>query len=178
LTKRQAEGIAEHFASRELHCVIARPFNHAGPGQSPLFVLPSFARQVAEAEAGLRAPSLAVGNLDAVRDFSDVRDVVRAYRLLALKGERGGLYNIASGQGRSIRSALDGLLAKARIPIAVNVDTARLRSHDAAAIVGDAAKLRARTGWTPQIPFEKTLDDLLEDARAEAARVKAAPHPA
>jgi GDP-4-dehydro-6-deoxy-D-mannose reductase len=165
MSKRHAEELALHYASRGARVVVARPFNHSGPGQAPSFVLPSFARQIAEAEAGAREPRLAVGNLAAVRDFLDVRDVVRAYRLLASKGAAGEIYNIASGEGRSIRSALDALLSNAKIPIGVEVDPARMRAHDALAIVGNAAKLTAATGWKPTIQFTAMVADLLDDAR-------------
>lgn len=170
LTKRQAEELAEFYGAREVPAIVVRPFNHTGPGQNPRFVLPSFARQIAEAEAGEREPRLTTGNLESIRDFLDVRDVVRAYRVLALRGERGEVYNVASGVGRSIRSALEGLLARARVPVSVAVDAARLRGGDAAALVGDASKLRRCTGWEPVIPFDRTLDDLLDDARRAVGR--------
>ncbi len=173
VTKKLAEEVARFMSTRGLCVVVARPFNHTGPGQLPEFVLPSFALQIAEAEIGAREPRIRVGNLSAVRDFLDVRDVVRAYRSLGENGQSGRVYNVCSGAGRTIRSLLDSLLARSKKPLDVEVDPARLRNADAEAIVGDASALREATGWRPEIPWETTLDDLLADARARARPVRA-----
>jgi len=156
----------QYFLSYRLPIVRARPFNHIGPGQGSGFVAADFASQIAAIEAGQRAPVMFVGNLDAERDFTDVRDVVRAYLLLAQHGEPGEAYNVCSGQGYSIQYLLDTLLSYSTVPIEVRQDPARMRPSDVPRRVGDATKLRARTGWTPQIPFEQSLLDTLNDWRA------------
>jgi GDP-4-dehydro-6-deoxy-D-mannose reductase len=145
-----------------LSTIATRSFNHTGPRQKPAFVAPSMARQIALIERGALEPVIRVGNLDARRDFTDVRDVVRAYAALLEHGEAGAIYNVASGVGRSIRSLLDGLIARAHVTVAVETDPARMRPHDVPDVVGDATKLTKATGWTPAIPFDQTLDDLLE----------------
>jgi GDP-4-dehydro-6-deoxy-D-mannose reductase len=150
----------------DLEVVVARAFNHVGPRQSAGFAAPSFARQIARIEKGLAEPVIRVGNLDAQRDLTDVRDTVRAYAGLMAHGESGGVYNVASGVARSIRSVLDALVERARVPVTIETDPARLRPSDMPVLVGNASRLRALTGWTPSIPFEETLDDLLEYWRA------------
>jgi GDP-4-dehydro-6-deoxy-D-mannose reductase len=152
-----------------LHVVVARSFNHTGPRQSPDFAAPAMARQVALVERGLQ-PAVQVGNLDAMRDLTDVRDTVRAYAMLARSGAPGQVYNVASGVARSIRSILDALIARARTKIRVDIDPARLRANDVSILVGDASRLRAATGWAPAITFDQTLDDLLEFWRGVIAR--------
>lgn len=142
--------------------VILRSFNHTGPGQSRPFVCSDFAAQVAAIAAGEREPVIRVGNLAAIRDFSDVRDVVRAYRLAALRGSPYSIYNVASGVGRSIRSVLDDLLAMVDVEIRIEVDPRRMRPSDMPMITGDATALRNATGWQPEIPWEATLRDLLQ----------------
>lgn len=156
----------QYFYSERLPVVRVRPFNHAGPGQSDRFVVSGFARQVAEAEAGKTEPGLLVGNLEAQRDFLDVRDVVRAYRLVADAGEPGEVYNIASGRPRSIASIVERLVAMATIPLEVRQDPARMRPADTPVIYGDATKLIERVGWQPVIPIEQTLADTLAYWRA------------
>jgi GDP-4-dehydro-6-deoxy-D-mannose reductase len=139
-----------------------RSFNHTGPGQAPDFVAPSLARQIALIERGVVEPVIRVGNLEAIRDFTDVRDVIRAYVALMQRGQAGAVYNVGSGVGRSIRSVLDALLARARVEVRVETDPARLRPSDVPALVADAARLRLTTGWQPVISFERMLDDLME----------------
>jgi GDP-4-dehydro-6-deoxy-D-mannose reductase len=145
-----------------LDVIVARSFNHTGPRQTPAFAAPSIARQIALIERGTLAPVLRVGNLETARDLSDVRDVVRAYSALMTMGSPGTVYNVASGVGRTIRSVLDGLLARSRVPIQIEIDASRLRSNDAFALVGNASRLRQTTGWEPAISFDRMLDDLLE----------------
>ena len=157
----------QYFRSYELPVVRVRPFNHVGPGQSERFVLSAFASQVARIEAGRQAPVLRVGNLSPARDFTDVRDVVRAYHLLLLDGEPGEVYNISSGQARTIRSLVDQLLALAEVEIVVETDPERYRPADVPVIYGSADKLQAATGWQPEIPFEQTVTDVLEEWRAK-----------
>jgi GDP-4-dehydro-6-deoxy-D-mannose reductase len=144
--------------------VIARPFNHAGPRQSDIYALSSFARQVAEIELG-RRQEIAVGNLDVVRDFTDVRDIARAYRLLAEKGDRGEVYNIGTGRRVPLAAMLDALRALARVPVPVRVDPARVRPVDQPLLLADATRLRAATGWEPVISMETMLADMLADWR-------------
>ena len=150
------------FADDGLDIVIARPFNHTGPRQTPAFVAPSMARQIAMIEHGLMEPVLRVGNLETRRDFTDVRDVVRAYAALMQLGKAGEIYNVGSGAGRSIRSLLNSLLAHSRVDVRVETDPALLRPTETAALVADTSRLRARTGWQPEIGFESMVDGLLE----------------
>jgi GDP-4-dehydro-6-deoxy-D-mannose reductase len=152
-----------------MRVVLTRTFHHTGPGRGEAFAESSFARQIAEIERGLRPAVIEVGNLDAVRDFTDVRDVVRAYRLLLEKGASGQAYNVCSGHGRRIREVLDILLALSTTKVEVRVDAARLRPADVPAQVGDPSRLRQATGWQPEIPLEQSLADLLEDWRGRVA---------
>jgi GDP-4-dehydro-6-deoxy-D-mannose reductase len=154
-----------------MRIVLTRTFHHTGPGRGEAFAESSFARQIAEIERGLRPPRIEVGNLEAVRDFTDVRDVVRAYLLLLEKGEPGQAYNVCSGRGRRIREVLDVLLAGSSAKVEVRVDQNRLRPSDVPAQVGDPSRLRAATGWEPRIPLEQTLVDLLSDWRARVAGI-------
>lgn len=149
-----------------LDVVVARSFNHTGPRQTPAFVAPSMARQIVLIERGQLEPVIKVGNLDAHRDITDVRDVVRAYVALMQSGETGGVYNVASGVARSIRSILDALVSRSKVPVRVEVDQARLRPNDVPVVVGSYARLNAATGWRPEITFERMLDDLLDYWRA------------
>jgi GDP-4-dehydro-6-deoxy-D-mannose reductase len=153
-----------------LDIILVRPFNHTGPRQSPEFVAPGMARQIALAETGRLEPVIRVGNLDARRDFTDVRDMVRAYQALLESGRSGRPYNIGSGVGRSIQSVLDALLSRARVSVRVETDPARLRPVETTALVADPTRLHDATGWRPAIAFEQTLDDLLEYWRDEVRR--------
>jgi GDP-4-dehydro-6-deoxy-D-mannose reductase len=155
------------FQDDGLDIVIVRPFNHTGPRQPASFVAPGMARQIAMIERGLSDPVIRVGNLEPRRDFTDVRDVVRAYSTLMKLGQAGEIYNVGSGIGRSIRSLLDALLSRSEVEIRVETDVARLRPTETAALVAEASRLRARTGWRPEISFESMLDQLLRYWRAE-----------
>lgn len=157
----------QYFLSRQLPVVRVRPFNHIGPRQSNRFVAAAFASQIAAIEAGRQPPVVYVGNLAARRDFTDVRDMVRAYVLALEYGEPGDVYNIGSGRSRSIRELLDFLLSCATCPIRVEIDPARLRPVDIPDVVCDASKFRARTGWTPRLTFEQSLSDLLDYERQQ-----------
>jgi GDP-4-dehydro-6-deoxy-D-mannose reductase len=150
--------------------VIARPFNHAGPRQSDAYVTSSFARQIAAAEAGLRPAVLSVGNLDARRDISDVRDTVRAYTRLGRDGRPRRPYNVCRGEAYRVGDLLEFLLGRARVRMTVEPDPARLRPSDTPLVLGSAARLRADTGWVPRLSIEQTLDDLLEYWRGCIAR--------
>lgn len=156
----------QYFLSSGLPVLRARPFNHLGPGQSRGFVAPDFAMQIAQIEAGQQEPVMQVGSLSAERDFTDVRDVVRAYRLIMERGEPGEVYNIGSGTARTMRSLLEMLLSFTdRHDITYTINTARLRPSTVSRIWGDSSRLRAATGWQPSIPLEQTLHDVLEDCR-------------
>ncbi len=155
----------QHFLAHRTDTVIVRPFNHAGPRQSPRYVLSGLAAQVAEVEAGKKA-RIEVGNLEVVRDFVDVRDVVRGYQLLATRGASGEIYNLGTGRGTKIADALESLRSMARRPIEVRVDPARVRPVDLPFLVADSSKLRAATGWEPKFSIEQTLADMLESGRS------------
>jgi len=143
-----------------LEVVLTRTFPHTGPGRGEAFAESSFARQLAEIAAGRRPPVLRVGNLDAERDFTDVRDVVRAYWELIERGVLGQVYNVCSGRGVTIGGVLERLIRLAGVKVEVSQDAARLRPSDIPAIVGDPGRLQAATGWQPEIPLERTLRDL------------------
>ena len=155
----------QYWKSYRLHVVRTRGFNHTGPRRGEVFVTSNFARQVAEIEKGLREPVVWVGNLDSVRDFTDVRDMVRAYWLALEQGEPGEVYNICSGRGYSMHQVLEILLALAHVKVEVREDPARMRPSDVTLLIGDCSKFRGATGWEPTIPFEVTLKDLLEHWR-------------
>ena len=145
-----------------LAVTIARAFNHFGPRQDPYFVASGFARRIADIEHGRWEPQISVGNLDARRDLTDVRDTVRAYRLILERGLPARPYNVCSGRAIAIRDLLDQLIARARVPVEVRVDPARYRPNDTPLLLGDPRRLRDELGWTAEIPIEQTLDDLLE----------------
>jgi GDP-4-dehydro-6-deoxy-D-mannose reductase len=161
---------AQYHASENLDAVRVRSFHLTGPLSSDLYVVSSFARQIAEIEAGFREPVMKVGNLDVVRDFTDVRDAVRGYWLLLEKGVGGDAYNLGSGRPVSIKGIVDMLLGHARVPIDVQVDPGRLRTTDPPALICDATKLTEATGWKPEITLETTLHDTLEYWRQQIAR--------
>jgi GDP-4-dehydro-6-deoxy-D-mannose reductase len=147
--------------------LIARPFNHAGPRQPSTFVTSSFARQIAEIEAGSRDPVLRVGNLDARRDITDVRDTVRAYETLAASGRPARPYNVCTGIAYRVGDLLERLLGLARRPVKVEPDPARMRPSDNPLVLGDPSRILAETGWRAEIPIERTLADLLDWWRVE-----------
>ena len=147
-----------------------RAFNHIGPGQAAGFVIPSLARQLVAIERSEQEATIRAGNLEASRDFTDVRDVVRAYRLAAQHGLPGEKYNVASGRATRISEMLGMLSDIAGVDAQVVSDRRLARSEDALTIVGDAARLRAATGWQPAIPIRQTLADILDATREAAAR--------
>lgn len=159
-----------YFLSYTLPVVRVRPFNHIGPRQSEGFVAPAFAKQIALIEAGRQAPVIRVGNLSAQRDFTDVRDTVRAYYLVVTKGQPGEVYNIGSGRPRTVQSLLETMLSLSATQIRVEFDPERMRPSDTPVVYCDAEKLRDATGWTPSIPFEQTLRDVLDDWRARISK--------
>jgi GDP-4-dehydro-6-deoxy-D-mannose reductase len=152
----------QYFAQHGLPVVRVRPFNHTGPGHDARFVVPSFAQQLAEMEAGSREPVLRVGNLNVERDFTDARDMVRAYRLALILGVPGEVYNL--GRGRSVRIAemVDELTSMCHVPVETRVDPALLRPSDIPKQEADTRKFTSLTGWQPAIPWHTTLRDTLE----------------
>jgi GDP-4-dehydro-6-deoxy-D-mannose reductase len=156
----------QYYYGYGVHAVRVRPFNHVGPRQSDRFVVPAFARQIAEVEAGLREPVIYVGNLESARDFCDVRDVVRAYRLLLERGTAGEVYNVGSGRAYSIRTLLSLLLDMSRVEIRVEQDPDRLRPSDIPISFAAISRIRAAIDWEPNIPFETSVRDVLDYWRA------------
>lgn len=144
------------------HVVRVRAFPHIGPGQGLGFVTADFASQIAAIERGKQVSIIKVGSLEAKRDFTDVRDIVRAYRLLMESGKLGEVYHVASGKAVSIQEILNQLLSLSKVKIQVEQDPSHLRPHDVAGLVGDTSKLRAATGWEPTIPLKQTLQDILD----------------
>lgn len=155
----------QYFMSYGLKAIRTRGFNHTGPRRGHVFVTSNFCSQVAAIELGLQEPVIRVGNLDAVRDFTDVRDMVRAYWLAVTRGKPGEVYNIATGQGIVIRELLDMIIGMAQVEVRIETDPARLRPSDVEILIGDSSKFRADTGWEPRIPFDQTLRDLLDHWR-------------
>lgn len=155
-----------YFLSEGWPIFWTRSFNHTGPGQADAYVCSSFARQIAEVERGQRAPEIVVGNLEARRDFTDVRDVSRAYAAILDRGTPGRAYNVCRGEAVSIREILDTLIELSTREVEVRVDPERYHAVDAPLVVGDRTRLRDDTGWAPELTITQTLDDLLNDWRA------------
>jgi len=163
VSKLAQEALALRAVAEDgVEVVVARPFNHTGPRQRASFAAPSMARQISRIERGIAEPIIRIGNLDAQRDITDVRDVARAYVALMERGTTSMVYNVASGVARTMRSVLDALVARARVKVTIETDPALIRPNDTPIFFGDAARLRNATGWRPEIPFEQTLDDLLD----------------
>ncbi len=160
----------QYFMSYGIRAIRTRGFNHTGPRRGEVFVTSNFAKQVATIEAGKAPAVIKVGNLDAVRDFTDVRDMVRGYVLATQKGKPGEVYNLASGKAITIRAMLDKLIGLAKVEVKVETDPARLRPSDVEVLIGDYSKFHADTGWEPRIPFDQTLEDLLNYWRERIAR--------
>jgi GDP-4-dehydro-6-deoxy-D-mannose reductase len=154
-------------ADDELDVVVARPFNHIGPRQSAEFAVASFARQIARIESGLAPPTLRVGNLAARRDVTDVRDVVDAYARLMSRGQTGQAYNICSGRAPLMQELLDGLCARSTATVHLETADDRMRPNDVPLVVGNPARIMAEAGWSPTIPLDQTLTEILDYWRAE-----------
>jgi len=152
----------QYYKSYGMWIIRTRGFNHEGPRRGHVFVCSSFAKQLAEIEKGIREPVIMVGNVDARRDFTDVRDMVRAYWLILEHGTPGDVYNLCSGKDYAISTVLDMLKAMAKVPFEIKVDESRLRPSDVPLLLGDNTKFQKVTGWEPHIPFEKTLEDTLQ----------------
>lgn len=161
-TKACGEWLSRFYVSCEgLDIVLARSFPHTGPGQSPDFVCSDWARQIVLIEAGRADPVIKVGNINLERDYTDVRDTVRAYFLLMTKGRSGEVYNVCSGRAVKLQQILEFMLRQVSFPVKIEVDENRLRKLDIERLVGDNRKIKRETGWEPTIPLEKTLQDLL-----------------
>ena len=146
----------------DMNLMMVRAFNHIGPGQSPIFVVSDFCKQVAEIEKGSREPIIYVGNLDAKRDFTDVRDVVRAYVLLIQKGQPGETYNVGSGHAYAIREILNMIISLSWVNIKVEIDINKIRPVDASIIEADITKINHITGWLPKISLKQTIEEILD----------------
>lgn len=151
----------QYYMSYGMKIIRTRAFNHIGPRREAVFACSNFAKQVVEIERGKKEPIIKVGNLQASRDFSDVRDIVRAYALALEKCTPGEVYNICSGKAYSIKEALDIILELSGVKVEIEVDPARFRPSDISIMVGDNTKFCQATGWQPQILFEKSLEDIL-----------------
>ncbi|WP_309711425.1 GDP-mannose 4,6-dehydratase [Armatimonas sp.] len=172
-SKAEMETVIQPLATEKLSITVTRAFNHTGPRQTPVFVAPGFARQLARIEQGLDEPTVRVGNLEAKRDFLDVRDVVRAYRLLLCEQEPTPwrILNVASGEAVSIQSILETLLGMAQTKVEVEVDPARLRPSDMPECVGSSAFLSALTGWRKTHSLTDTLEETLSWWRSTGVHI-------
>jgi GDP-4-dehydro-6-deoxy-D-mannose reductase len=166
VSKLAQELVAAHTIGTAVKVIVARAFNHFGPRQDPTFSTSGFARQIAMIEAGLQPAEISVGNLEARRDLTDVRDTVRAYRAIAERGQPGRAYNVCTGRAVAIGEVLDMILARSRVPVRVHEDPARLRPSDVPILLGDPSRLQRELEWTPEIPLEQTLEDVLDYWRA------------
>ncbi len=161
----------QYTQSYGIPIITTRGFNHTGPRRGDAFVTSSFAKQIAEIEAGWTEPVVYTGDLTSVRDWTDVRDMIRAYWLILEHGEPGEVYNIASGTGHTVGQMLQFLIDNARVAVEVRQDPARMRPSDVRLLLGNCDKMRAVTGWQPEIPFEQTMIDLLDYWRDRLARM-------
>jgi len=152
----------QYFKSYGLRTVRTRGFNHTGPRRGEVFICSNFAKQIAEIEKGKRDSVIHVGNLEARRDFSDVRDIVRGYWLCLEKGEEGEVYNIGSGKTYTMQAVLDMLLSMSKVNVKVQIDSRRIRPSDVPVLLADSSKFRKLTGWKPEIPLRESLQDLLD----------------
>ena len=176
-SKAMAELLAVQYRKVATGGVItARSFNHAGPGQTPDYVLSSIAKQFAEIEAGMREPTLVVGNTHVRRDFTDVRDVVEAYIELLTKGTPGDVYNVCSGRSRSIRELIDELVSISGVKIRIESEQARRRTGEVEVVCGSPEKIRSTIGWMPKMPLWQTLKDLLDYWRGKISDKRDALH--
>ncbi|HZT75074.1 MAG TPA: GDP-mannose 4,6-dehydratase [Vicinamibacterales bacterium] len=162
LTKLATEMLAARLVAEGSDIRVVRPFNHIGARQYPSFVASDFARQIVEIERGRRDPEIVVGNLDARRELTNVRDTVRAYEMVMAHGVPGRPYNVASGEAHSIRELLDRLIAHAHVSVRVRVDPSKFHPNDLPLLVGDPSRIRAELGWAPEISLDDTLDEVLD----------------
>lgn len=167
ISKVAQELFAQYYQKRGFSSVIVRPFNHIGPGQNPGFIVPDLAQQIIEGEKG-KTKEICVGNLDARRDFTDVRDIVNAYRLLIESDVESGIFNVCSGNSISGKELLDMMLARSLARLAIVSDPSKMRPADIQEITGDHTKITSATGWLPQHSLEQTIDDVLADWRSRS----------
>ncbi len=171
VSKVAAEALCYQWSQTEgMDIVMARPFNHIGPGQDKRFAVAGFARQLAQIAVQGAKPVIMTGDLGVTRDFSDVRDVVRAYAALIRRGLRGGVYNVGSGRETSLQQMLDGLIALAGVPVKVEVDQTRMRAGEQRRVIADVTRIRSETGWSAQMPLADTLRDTLDWWKGVVAR--------
>lgn len=167
MSKAAADALSESFARRHgLEVIRTRSFGHTGPGQAPVFAVPSFARQIAAIESGAEEPVLRVGNLEVTRDLTDVRDVVEAYLTLLDRGRPGAAYNVCRGEGVRLSEVVTRMVERARVGIRVELDPTRMRPADLPWLVGDPAAIERDLGWRASTPLDRTLDDVMEDWRS------------
>ena len=164
VSKAAADLLGRSYAAQGMRVVNARPFNHSGPGQSPDFLLPTLIKQFAEIKAGRREPVVKLGNLDSVRDLSDVRDVVRAYVLALRKGRPGEAYNVGSGQEKSVGDLFRLVRREAGVEVDLSVEPSRVRATDVPYLVADTGKAGRDLGWKPEIPLDRTVREMLAAA--------------
>ena len=164
VSKVGQEQMALYYNLRGVECIIARPFNHIGPGQNFGFIVPELTKQVLDFEQG-KTPCVKVGNLDAQRDYTDVRDIVRSYRLLLENGRPGEIYNICSGHALSGHQILNYIMQGVGVEVPVEQDPSKMRPSDSPILFGSHEKLTADTGWQPEIPIETTIADVIQDWR-------------
>jgi len=163
VSKVAAEALCYQYSiSSQFECIIVRPFNHIGPGQSEQFVISNFAKQLVEIKLGLRKSKLNVGDIDVYRDFTDVRDVVQAYKLLLNEGANSEIYNICSGTGRKVRDLIEIMIGQLNIEVNIVVDENRLRKSEQPYVSGNYKKLAEVTGWSPNIDINDSIADILE----------------
>ncbi len=167
VSKLATEMLAGRFVAEGADIRIVRPFNHIGARQDPSFVASDFARQIVEIERGRRSPEIVVGNLEARRELTDVRDTVRAYEMVMAHGSAGRPFNVSSGTAYSIRELLDRLIAHAQVSVRVRVDAAKFQPNDLPLLVGNPDRIRTEVGWTPSIPLDETLNAVLDYWRTE-----------
>ncbi|MBA2376832.1 MAG: GDP-mannose 4,6-dehydratase [Actinomycetota bacterium] len=169
VSKAAAEMLGKTYALEGMRVVLARPFNHSGPGQSPDFLLPTLVEQFAEIKKGKRDPVVRLGNLDSARDLSDARDIVRAYRLMLEKGASGEAYNAASGRGTSVEETFEMVRkAAGETEVELEVEASRVRASDIPFLVADIGKAKRELGWEPEISLERTVREMVEDAEARS----------
>ncbi|MGQ9464715.1 MAG: GDP-mannose 4,6-dehydratase [bacterium] len=167
VSKYVGELICQDYANSNIEPIILRPFNHTGPGQSDDFVIPSIARQIAEIERGKRIPLIELGNTEIRREFMDVVDVVRAYKLAIEKSIMPDIYNISSNKSHSLAEVIELFKKLTKVDFEIRTDPSRLRKTDIPVLAGDGGKFMQLTGWTPKIKLEKTIEDTLNYWRAK-----------
>jgi GDP-4-dehydro-6-deoxy-D-mannose reductase len=173
VSKASADLLGRSYAMEGLWVARARPFNHSGPGQSPDFVLPTLVRQFAEIKVRKRDPIVRLGNLHSVRDFSDVRDIVRGYHLMLQRGRSGEAYNLGSGRGMSVQDLLELVSQAAGVKVELCVEQSRVRATDIPYLVADTGKARRELGWEAQTPLERTIREMLAANRIAATSSRA-----